>query len=168
MPVSFNRPFLGCYNPAAMQLDLPECLVGLCTREAYLHWLDTRADAHVKRDRKRSLPGCDAASYRFRIHEAVVAGGSHDYYTGLSLDWSLICTYNNKLAQDGGSEYLRKFANMPTVDHEFQIDGKQFRFVICSWRVNDAKTHLTEQEFRELCKQVLDHQGKSKTKEATA
>lgn len=151
-----------------MPLDLPECLVGLCTREAYLRWLDTRADAHVKRDKKRSLPRCDAASYRFRIHKAVVAGGSHDYYTGLPLDWSLISTYNNKLAQDGGSEYLRKFANMPTIDHEFQTDGKQFRFVICSWRVNDAKTHLTEQEFRELCKQVLDHQGKSKTQEATA
>jgi hypothetical protein len=151
-----------------MPRDLPECLEGLCSPEAYFRWLEARADAHVKRDRKRNLAGCDAASYRARIHEAVIAGGSHDYYTGLPLDWSLISTYNNKQAQEGRSEYLRKFAHMPTVDHEFETEGKQFHFVICSWRVNDAKTHLTEQEFCELCTQVLEHRAKKRASGAGA
>lgn len=149
-------------------IDLPECLKGLCTRDAYCRWLNARAEAHVRRDRKRYLSGCDAGSYRLRIHEAVIAGGSHDYYTGLSLDWSLISTYNNEESRKGKSEYLRKFANMPTVDHEFENDGKQFRFVICSWRVNDAKTHLTESEFCALCEQVLKHQETKKARGATA
>ena len=149
-------------------IDLPECLKGLCSHESYLRWLGNRAQAHVRRDRERHLAGCDAANYRLQIHEAVVAGGSHDYYTGLPLDWSLICTFNNKQAQEGGSVYLRRFANMPTVDHEFETDGKQFRFVICSWRVNDAKTHLTEQEFCELCTQVLEHRARKKTRGVSA
>jgi hypothetical protein len=148
--------------------DLPECLKGLCSHEAYFRWLGNRAQAHVRRDKKRHLAGCNAASYRLRIHEAVVAGGSHDYYTGLPLDWSLISTFNNKQAEEGGSVYLRKFANMPTVDHEFETDGKQFRFVICAWRVNDAKTHLTEQEFCELCTQVLEHRARKKTRSVSA
>jgi hypothetical protein len=51
---------------------------------------------------------------------------------------------------------------MPTVDHEFDAERKKFKFVICSWRVNDAKSHLNEKEFCELCKQVLDFQNKRK------
>lgn len=151
-----------------MLFDLPECLRGLCTREAYSRWLHGRAKAHVQRDKKRRLPNCNIPSYRLRIHEAVAAGASHDYYTGLPLDWSLISKYNNKDAKEGGSEYLRKFADMPTVDHEFDSDGKQFRFLICSWRVNDTKTHLTEQEFREVCRLVIAHEDSNKTKGAGA
>jgi len=90
------------------------------------------------------------------IHEAVLAGGDRDYYTGLPLDWKLISTFDNDDARAGRSDYLRKFGNLPTVDHAQDTTGK-VHFVICSWRVNDAKSHLTEDEFCELCEQVLTH-----------
>jgi hypothetical protein len=103
----------------------------------------------------------------FGVFQLAISVRSLSCYTGLPLDWSLISTYNNKQARAGGSQYLRKFAHMPTVDHEFEIDGKHFRFVICSWRVNDAKTHLTEQEFCELCTLVRAHRPQREPKGRT-
>jgi hypothetical protein len=93
------------------------------------------------------------------IHQAVKDGGDRDYYTGLPLDWKLISVYDNDAAKQGRSEYLKKFGNLPTVDHVIGHDGS-LRFVICSWRVNDCKSHLSEQEFWELCEQVLAHRGR--------
>lgn len=135
---------------------LPACLNGKCGEKAYVRWLHGRAQAHVKRDRKRfGRDSCSGERYRALIHHAVQNGGDRDYYTGLPLDWKLVSTYDNEKAKAGGEEYLRMFANMPTVDH---VSGEG-RFVICSWRVNDCKTHLDEQEFLTLCKQVLAHRG---------
>jgi hypothetical protein len=46
------------------------------------------------RETKKRLQNedCVISLYKQKIHEAVVAGGTHDYYTGLPLDWSLINT----------------------------------------------------------------------------
>jgi hypothetical protein len=149
-----------------MPLDLPECLQGRCDRVVYLRWLYRKARAHVNRDRERfGRENCTVASYKLKIQEAVIAGGSHDYYTGSALDWSLISKFDNALAREGRSKYLRTFGNLPTVDHEFDSEGKLLRFVICSWRVNDAKSHLTEKEFVELCEQVIAHRDKTGQKE---
>jgi hypothetical protein len=139
------------------QYSLPACLLDLCTSEAYTRWLQRKAQAHVRRDRKRyGVETCSIAQYKKQIHDAVCAGGNVDYYTGLPLDWSLISKFDNDEAKSGKSKYLRRFADLPTVDHTADGQGRPC-FVICSWRVNDAKNHLTENQFIELCKQVLDH-----------
>lgn len=113
--------------------------------------------AHTKRDRKRYDPkDCTISNYKNMIHAAVLAGGDRDYYTGLPLDWTLISKFDNDEAKAGKGEYLRKFGDLPTVDHVHGADGT-LHFVICSWRVNDAKSHLSEDEFCNLCEQVLHH-----------
>jgi hypothetical protein len=93
------------------------------------------------------------------IHEAVKNGGDRDYYTGLPLDWTLISVYDNDEAKEGRSEYLKTFGDLPTVDHVTVNDGS-LRFVICSWRVNNCKSHLSEQEFWKMCEQVLSHRDR--------
>lgn len=150
--------------PAKSQIvfDLPEFLQGICDRAQYVHWLDRKAAAHVKRDRRRFGPdSCTIAMYKAMVHKAVCDGGDRDYYTGMPLDWKLISTFDNEHAKAGKSEYLRKFGNLPTVDHARDGEGN-LHFVICSWRVNDAKSHLSEDEFCELCEQVLKHRNSKK------
>ena len=142
------------------RFDLPECLNGLCEKDAYRRWLARKAQAHVKRDRKRfGTDSCTVSRYKAMIHEAVCCGGDRDYYTGLPLDWSLISKFDNDAAKQHRSNYLRTFGNLPTLDHTRNCEG-QIRFVFCSWRVNDAKNHLSEDEFHELCEQVLAHKRK--------
>jgi hypothetical protein len=141
---------------------LPACLEGKCHENAYIRWLRRKAQAHVVRDRKRfGHESCIGEIYRQRIHQAVQNAGDRDHYTGLPLDWSLISTYDNDLSKSGREEYLRGFANLPTVDHVKAEDGT-IKFVICSWRVNDCKTHLSEDEFLSLCEQVVAHIGPAK------
>ena len=111
---------------------LPAFLEGVCDRSVYVRWLQRKAVAHVRRDRKRfGVDSCSIASYKTMIHEAVLAGGGRDYYTGLPLDWTLISRFDNEDAKAGRSEYLRSFGNLPTVDHAKDGEGK-LQFVICS------------------------------------
>ena len=148
-------------KPISTELySLPNCLVGKCEERAYVRWLRRKAQAHVIRDRKRfGRESCIGAMYRQLIHQAVQDGGDRDYYTGQLLDWDLISTYDNELSKAGRDGYLRTFANLPTVDHVIAEGGK-VKFVICSWRVNDCKAHLTADEFFLLCEQVLKHRAR--------
>jgi hypothetical protein len=98
------------------------------------------------------------AAYKEQIHSAVSRSGNVDYYTGLPLDWSLISTFDNDDAKKGRSEYLSRFANLPTIDHVRDPDGN-LNFLICSWRVNDCKSHLSEAGFIQLCREVLAFRG---------
>lgn len=141
---------------------LPACLGGKCEEKAYIRWLRRKAETHVKRDRKRFGAGsCIGTTYRRLIHRAVEEGGDRDYYTGQLLDWGLISTYDNDLSKAGREKYLRTFADLPTVDHVVSDDGS-VKFVICSWRVNDCKAHLSEMEFFVLCEQVLKHRAQGR------
>jgi hypothetical protein len=145
----------------ATRFGLPDCLSAVCETGAYLRWLTRKARAHVRRDRKRyGHETCSVSEYKRLIHEAVNDGGNLDYYTGLPLDWSLISKFDNTEAKAGRSEYLLKFGNLPTVDHTRDSEGR-IRFAICSWRVNDAKSHLSEGDFLRLCEQVVFHRGGS-------
>ena len=140
--------------------ELPECLKGKCDEAAYVRWLRRKAAAHVKRDRKRfGRKSCTGAAYCMMIHEAVKNGGDRDYYTGLPLDWTLISVYDNDDAKEGQAECLKTFGDLPTIAHATVPEGS-ICFVICSWRVNDCRSHLSEQEFWTLCEQVLSHRGK--------
>src|SRR3981189_2965527 len=96
---------------------------------------------------------CAVAKYKAEIHAAVCASGHLDYYTGETLDWSLISKYDNVSAKDGRSKYKESLAYLPTVDHSFDENGKP-KFVICSWYVNDAKGDLPLAAFYELCERL--------------
>ena len=125
-------------------------------QETYLRWLRRKAAAHVKRDRKRAGHVITGEDYRVAIHAAVTNHGTHDFYTGEKLDWSLVSRYNNEESKAGRSVYKAGFAMLPTVDHVSRPDGR-WDFVICAWRTNDAKNDLGHSEFIGLCRRVIAH-----------
>lgn len=137
---------------------LPDCLEGKCTKEKYLHWLQRKAMAHCRRDKKRGNATTSYLGYKFAIHQAVMDGGDKDAYTGKPLDWSLISTYSNVHSKGRGRDYKKRFANLPTVDHVGNGLGSP-DFKICSWRVNDCKSDLTMEEFLAVCKDVIKYAG---------
>lgn len=137
--------------------SLPPFLDSIVTRETYERWLQRKAAAHVKRDRKRGHTCADAA-YRDAIHEAVVRSGGKDDYTGELLNWTLISTYDNAMSKLGRHAYKAGFALLPTVDH-VDADATSASFRICGWRTNDAKHDLSVESFLTLCRAVLEHAG---------
>lgn len=123
----------------------------------YIRWLRRKAAAHLKRDRKR-FPHLELTrpQYLQDIHKAVCDHGTHDYYTGEELNWSLVSTYDNAASKLGRTAYKLGLALLPTVDHVFEPDGT-WRFVICAWRTNDAKNDMSHTEFVALCQRVVAH-----------
>lgn len=125
--------------------------------ETYERWLDRKAKAHVKRDRKRGIT-CSAAAYRDAIHIAVQASNGRDAYTGEELQWELISTYRNDESRLGRHDYKAGFALLPTVDH-VTAGASTASFKICGWRTNDAKNDLSFDVLVTLCERVLRHAG---------
>lgn len=140
--------------------QLPDFLVGTVSAEQYARWLERKAAAHVRRDRKRDFDGAVGAAYRDAIHQAVVTSGGRDAYTGEDLHWELLSQYDNEKSKAGGSVYKATFALLPTVDH-LDTTAAATSFRICSWRTNDAKNDLSHQSFLELCQRALLHAGYS-------
>lgn len=134
--------------------DLPPFLDGIVSREAYVRWLQRKAVAHVKRDRKRANRAALVSDYKRAIHRAVCASDGRDAYTNESLDWHLISTYDNDESKQGRRGYKAKFGLLPTVDHVGDGTGPA-DFAICGWRTNDAKGDLTLEEFVVLCARVV-------------
>lgn len=137
---------------------LPGFLSGRVSPEQYARWLDRKADAHVKRDRKRQFAGVAKSAYMDAIHAAVVASGGKDAYTGEDLHWELLSQYDNEKSKAGRSTYKAAFALLPTVDH-LDTSASAMSFRICSWRTNDAKNDLPHESFLELCERALRHAG---------
>jgi hypothetical protein len=151
-----------CY-PAPMSAliyAVPACIKDQCDQARYKRWLQRKAAAHVKRDRKRRTI-CTIAQYKADIHEAVCASQGKDFYTGEQLAWSLLSRWDNASARSGRGKYKKSMALLPTIDHSINESGKP-KFVICSWYVNDVKSDLTPEEFLKLCKRVLDYQDQRK------
>ena len=140
---------------------LPECLSGRVEADAYNRWLQRKAEAHVKRDRKR-LRVCSVSAYKQAIHQAVGRSQGNDAYTGEALDWGLISTYRNDASKAGRHGYKSGFALLPTVDH-IEADTHGSGFAICAWRTNDAKNDLSLTDFLEVCRKALMHAGYSVT-----
>lgn len=138
--------------------DLPAFLDGVVTREAYVRWLQRKAAAHVRRDRKRGNGSASVSEYKRAIHDAVCASRGRDAYTDEDLDWDLISKYDNDESRQGRRGYKAKFALLPTVDHVGDGTGPA-DFRICAWRTNDAKGDLTLKEFVALCARVLAVNG---------
>ena len=133
---------------------LPPFLEGVTTREAYVRWLQRRAMAHIRRDRKRGNAAASVSEYKRAIHQAVCASGGRDAYTGERLDWGLNSRYNNEESKQGRRTYKAGFALLPTVDHVGDGTGPA-DFKICGWRTNDAKGDLSLEEFVALCARVV-------------
>jgi len=153
-----QRKFKTIYKSAMRLFDLPAFLDDVVTREAYVRWLQRKAAAHVKRDRKRGNGSASVSEYKQAIHGAVCASRGRDAYTGEELDWGLISKYDNDESKQGRRGYKAKFALLPTVDHVGDGTGPA-DFRICAWRTNDAKGDLTLEEFMALCARVLAANG---------
>lgn len=148
MPAFIRAHDLPTLYPVPSGLDVEQA--------TYIRWLRRKADAHVKRDRKRAIHPITREDYRLAIHAAVVDHGTHDFYTGEKLDWSLISRYNNEESKAGRTIYKAKFALLPTVDHVLRPDDK-WDFVICAWRTNDSKHDLSQAQFVDLCHLVISY-----------
>lgn len=134
--------------------DLPAFLDGVVTREVYVRWLQRKAAAHIRRDRKRGNATGSVSEYKRAIHHAVCASQGRDAYTGEQLAWGLISKYNNEESKQGRRSYKAGFALLPTVDHVGDGTGPA-DFKICGWRTNDAKGDLSLEEFVALCARVV-------------
>jgi hypothetical protein len=135
---------------------MPLFLRGRIEQQAYSRWLARKVDAHVKRDRKRSVHSITGSEYRKLIHRAVCASNGDDFYTGEPLDWEKLSSYCNDDSKAARSSYKAGFALLPTVDHVLREDGR-YDFVICAWRTNDAKSDLCHSDFLALCRRVVMH-----------
>ena len=69
----------------APKYPFPEFLIGRCTQEVYLRWLQRKATKHQKRDFKRGNTEATVAAYKVAIHHAVLASGGYDDYTEATL-----------------------------------------------------------------------------------
>lgn len=134
--------------------ELPTFLESVITREAYVRWLQRKAAAHIRRDRKRGNTSSSGSEYKRAIHQAACSSGGTDAYTGEHLDWGLISTYNNEKSKQGRRSYKASLALLPTVDHVGDGTG-QADFKICGWRTNAAKGDLSLVEFVALCERVV-------------
>jgi len=135
--------------------QLPASLEGSCTQTAYEKWLRGRAAAHRKHDPKRfGIQPESGEAYRLKIHQAVIESKGYDVYTGEKLDWSLLSTYDNTKAKNGGWQYKHGFALLPSVDHDRNVDGS-YTFRICGWRTNDCKSSLSLSELFTFCEAIL-------------
>lgn len=140
-----------------VKIDVPPFLGDVVSREAYVRWLNRKAQAHVKRDTKHH-PNLTVSAYKALIHEAVVKSNGLDAYTGEMLDWSLLSTWRNRDAKEQGAAYKQKFALLPTVDH-LSDRRDAAAFSICSLRTNSAKSDLSTEDFLSLCKRVTAYLG---------
>ena len=144
----------------AIRYHLPPFLEGVLTREVYVRWLHRKAQAHVRRDRKRWTGTIIASEYKQAIHQAVLESSGRDFYTREQLNWLLLSKYDNRASQREGSKYKRKFALLPTVDHA-DPESMEADFRICGWRTNDCKNDLTVWELRTFCETFLRAQASS-------
>jgi len=139
--------------------QLPKFLEGEITQAHYERWLNRKAIAHVKRDRKKRNEDVTNKQYKLAIHLAVKESLGKDAYTDEPLAWTLLSTYDNDKSKRGRTEYKKRFALLPSVDHNLKQEGN-VEFKICGWRTNDAKNDLTYHEFLALCRKVIDADNK--------
>jgi hypothetical protein len=145
---------------SVLQYAVPDSIKDQCDQVKYSRWLQRKATAHARRDRKRDM-ACTIARYKEAIHLAVCDSGHLDFYTGEPLNWSLVSTYDNESSKAGRTIYKKTLALLPTVDHTVDEQGRP-KFVICSWYVNDAKSDLGIEGFYLLCERVLAHRDRQR------
>lgn len=144
---------------ATRRYTAPQFLSDCVSQAQYDRWLDRKARAHVRRDRDTAVD-ISVSVYKQLIHDAVCASEGRDAYTGETLDWTLISKWRNDEAKRLGSTYKKNFALLPSIDHVLgRNDTPEFK--ICSWKMNNAKSYLSIDEFLDLSKKVIRHLGHS-------
>ncbi len=152
---------------AVPRYPLPPVLTGICDAKAYHKWLDCKADELQKRDKQFKRPvgvKFSQSQYKEKIHAAVMANNGTDPYTGDSLRWDLIGTWNDMRTAERGAPSAqaampKEFFLLPVADH-VDPDSGDLEFEICSWIVNEGKSRQTPQEFIDLCRKVVENRGK--------
>ncbi|MBB6184733.1 hypothetical protein [Oleiagrimonas soli] len=144
----------------SVRYALPAFLEGIHDRAAYVRWLQRKAVAHVRRDRKRGNVTATVSSYKQAIHEAVLASDGVDAYTGEALDWRLLSDYDNATSKEQRRAYKQRFAMLPSVDHVGDGLGPA-DFRICAWRTNDCKNDLDLATWIDFCRKVVAHADRS-------
>ena len=139
--------------------EKPAFMPGSISQQAYIKWLRAKANAHIKRDRKRGNLEATREAYVSAIHQAVQASGGCDVYTGKPLRWDLIGSYDNSESKAGRRAYKKGLADLPTVDHLDDGLGVP-RFAICSWQINGIKGDLSHDELLVACEALLRHAGR--------
>lgn len=135
---------------------------GINVSDKFEEWVKRKANSLHCRDRKKAIKRNKTFVYTkyhyvIGICQAIIRKDcGSDFYTGENLRWDLIGRYENEESMQNGKEYKQQFSLMPTVDH---IDAEQEpNFVICSWRMNDAKNDLSLTNFKRLCEVFLEYQ----------
>jgi hypothetical protein len=136
---------------------LPPFLTGIISEKDYLRWLRRKA-SHLYHSDLNQGTTCakngSAKLYKQLIHQAILACGMLDPYTGESLRYDLLGSWDNTLDQNPDQATITMFSLLPTVDH---IDpfGTVPAFQICSWLVNRCKSELTPDEFVAQCEKII-------------
>jgi hypothetical protein len=140
---------------------VPSFLQDRVSAVTYQKWLNVKASALRKRDLRLKRPFAAATPryvYMQKLHAAVIKTGLYDPFSGDTLRWDLIGTWDPHKAK-GNSGYKKKFNLMPTADH-ISPDAQELDFEICSWLSNTAKTFLSPGEFVEMCGKIVAYRSK--------
>jgi hypothetical protein len=138
---------------------LPEYLKGIWTALYYGRWLTRKANEARRHDleRKSPFPAIHSQKdYRRLIHEAMLTGNGVDPFTGESLRFDLVLSYDAIKAR-GDIAYEKSFDLMPTVDH-VDPDADTLALEICSWRINFCKSYQNPADFIATCRMVVEYQ----------
>lgn len=160
--------------PVISKYPLPPILNGVCDAKTYHKWLECKADALQKRDRRLGracAAKCSQAVYKEKLHAAMAACDGTDPYTGDRLRLDLMGKWNEnanrpvltrRRARSGKAAttcgaMMKEFFLLPVADH-IDPDSEELAFEICSWIVNEGKSRQTPEEYVALCEKVA--QGK--------
>jgi len=136
---------------------LPDFLQGRITGVWYNRWLTRKAKYIIAEDRKKHRPcaqNATAQQYKGLIHAAVWNSGRFDPFTGDTLGWELVCTWDDANVKNPDPGLMKRYALLPTVDHidQYAITPA---FEICSWLVNRCKADQTPEEFVAMCERIV-------------
>jgi hypothetical protein len=146
------------FGPGQVKYVVPPFLKDVVSHKEYSHWLLKKAARLWQIDRQEKRPFVTTASqelYKEKLQAAICAAGLCDPYTGDTLRWDLIGTWDPDMAKD--SVLMPHYLLLPTADH---TDPAMLDFEICSWLVNMCKSHLSANQFVDLCKTVTDFRMK--------
>lgn len=134
-----------------IKYKLPEFLKNVVYRNKYANWLGLKAKFYVKRDRNLGNDDASVEEYKQALHAAVCASNGLDDYTGQGLRWDLLGQHVNSYKDD-----KKELDQAPSADRVGDARSDP-EFKICARVTNNAKGSLSEQDFLDLCRHVVDH-----------
>jgi hypothetical protein len=139
---------------------LPKFLEGQVEQAKYNDWLSKKSISHTRNDRRRGNSKAVNEAYKMAIHAAIIDSNGFDEYSGEPLKWNLIGTWDNEKAKLDRRKYKALHDMLPTLDHVSDGMGEP-DFKICSYRTNDAKGIMSQNQFIAFCRLVVAHSERS-------